>query len=268
MADTPCKDCFFAVYEGKTQVGCSAGRLEINTANHGIIEAMDFDMEKSEFYVIEGPCFFKRSAAWGKLHEEDPLGAAEAELSLVYDAIVLMRAEPTLDLLRATVDSLLVQKPRLRRLHVIRSVNCPLKPTEIKAYLDSVGVPFVLRSTIDCKMTDDQAIGLVGQFTECVYSIFEAGYIVPDTFFSLLNKATNEARPFVLLTNDELSGTTVFGYWHKHLGNSIPKMLYNAESSEKWLKQIVPLAQYLRQPSSYLKSGVPQLKSMPTVTQA
>ena len=47
---TPCKDCTFAIYEGKTQNGCHLNLLEkYKNKNLEILEAYD---EQKEFYII------------------------------------------------------------------------------------------------------------------------------------------------------------------------------------------------------------------------
>ena len=53
IAETSCKDCKFAIYEGKTQTGCEAGRAEIYMEKGMALEAYDKD---KEFYVINTLC--------------------------------------------------------------------------------------------------------------------------------------------------------------------------------------------------------------------
>ena len=45
IAETSCKDCKFAIYEGKTQTGCEAGRAEIYMEKGMAFEAYDKDKE-------------------------------------------------------------------------------------------------------------------------------------------------------------------------------------------------------------------------------
>lgn len=56
IAETSCKDCKFAIYEGKTQTGCEAGRAEVYMENGMGFEAYDKD---KEFYVINTLCSYK-----------------------------------------------------------------------------------------------------------------------------------------------------------------------------------------------------------------
>lgn len=60
--ETPCKNCCFATYEGKTQTGCSLNRLEVLKANNvEILEAYD---EDKEFFVVKGNCNYGRPQKW------------------------------------------------------------------------------------------------------------------------------------------------------------------------------------------------------------
>tara|TARA_B100000519_G_scaffold122182_1_gene105491 strand:- start:83 stop:832 length:750 start_codon:yes stop_codon:yes gene_type:complete len=56
VAETSCKDCKFAIYEGKTQTGCEAGRAEAYMEKGMGFEAYDKD---KEFYVINTLCSYK-----------------------------------------------------------------------------------------------------------------------------------------------------------------------------------------------------------------
>jgi hypothetical protein len=85
---TSCKECVFAEYEGKTQVGCSANRIikfkNLNTEQSvNVIEAYDND---KEFYVINGFCNYYRSKKWNDGIAD--LDKAKKESSLTFDLFV------------------------------------------------------------------------------------------------------------------------------------------------------------------------------------
>jgi hypothetical protein len=56
---TSCKDCLFAIYNGKTQVSCAANRISL-FGDH-VLEAFDDD---KEFYVIDRFCNYHRQTEW------------------------------------------------------------------------------------------------------------------------------------------------------------------------------------------------------------
>lgn len=64
--ETICKDCAFSEYEGQTQTGCSANRLE--GFEGSIVEATD---GKLNFFVIKDLCTSYRSSDWAKKYGND-----------------------------------------------------------------------------------------------------------------------------------------------------------------------------------------------------
>lgn len=49
----PCKNCFYAIYDDKTQVGCQFNRIDTFKNQDRVIEAYD---EDKEFYVVKDGC--------------------------------------------------------------------------------------------------------------------------------------------------------------------------------------------------------------------
>jgi hypothetical protein len=70
---TNCKDCIFAIYDGKTQVGCKALRIDAFKNKDKILEAFD---EDREFYVVKGFCNLYRDSKWNN-------GVANVEKALI-----------------------------------------------------------------------------------------------------------------------------------------------------------------------------------------
>ena len=79
---TSCKNCTFAIYDGITQTGCSANRIE-KFDQSDIIEA--YDNEK-EFYVINKFCNLYRSQSWNG--GQPDLDKALIESSLDFDIMI------------------------------------------------------------------------------------------------------------------------------------------------------------------------------------
>lgn len=79
LANTNCKNCIFAIYDGNTQTGCSQNRLE----KFETIEA--YDLEK-EFYVVKGFCNYYRPTTWnGGVADKDKV---KNESSVTFDIII------------------------------------------------------------------------------------------------------------------------------------------------------------------------------------
>lgn len=92
---TACKGCFFAEAAGKTQTGCSLGRLDLfRAAGVEVVEAYD---ESGEFFVVNGRvCAAKRSAEWAARHQ-DPAESARREIRLKAAAVVVVDEGDSVD---------------------------------------------------------------------------------------------------------------------------------------------------------------------------
>src|SRR5579872_2341680 len=88
----PCKNCVFAVYEGKTQTSCAAGRLDKFRAQgeNAVVAAED---EELEFEIINGrPClmFRDRYSDWARAFAPEHYEAqARREIVIRTDAVIV-----------------------------------------------------------------------------------------------------------------------------------------------------------------------------------
>lgn len=80
---TSCKECVFAKYEDKTQIGCVADRIIKFQNLNNVIEAYDDD---KEFYVINGFCNYYRTKQWN-IGVAD-VKRAKKESSLTFDIFI------------------------------------------------------------------------------------------------------------------------------------------------------------------------------------
>jgi hypothetical protein len=80
---TSCKECIFAKYEDKTQIGCVANRIIKFQNLNNVIEAYDDD---KEFYVINGFCNYYRNQQWNDGVAN--IDRAKKESSLTFDIFI------------------------------------------------------------------------------------------------------------------------------------------------------------------------------------
>lgn len=78
---TSCKDCIFAIYDDKTQIGCEDDR--INKFKDSVIEAYDDD---KEFYVIDRICNLHRKKTWN--NGQKSITKAKNESALTFDLLI------------------------------------------------------------------------------------------------------------------------------------------------------------------------------------
>jgi len=200
--NTPCKDCVFSTWNEKTQVGCSAGRIELfKKANIPIIEAVDENGK--EFYVINNRfCLFCRNKDWGeKYNKEYWPQIADVETLLQYQVIILAR-NSTLDQIKNTCDSFFSQYIKPRHISVIFDI---LKPPKVGRLLDEYKVPWRLQHVQDDTITDFQQIDIVidlKKYAFAYYIVAEAGKTVePDLIKTLHTKTRDEFIQFGVIKN-------------------------------------------------------------------
>lgn len=75
----PCKNCFYAIYDGQTQTGCQFNRMDKFFEQGRVVEAYD---EDKEFYVIEGGC--NAYNEWKYITPEE----AKPYLTIPYELII------------------------------------------------------------------------------------------------------------------------------------------------------------------------------------
>ena len=59
--ETACKNCLFAIYDGKTQTSCQLGRIEKFQDLDQVLDAYD---DEKEFFVVKGICNAVRESGW------------------------------------------------------------------------------------------------------------------------------------------------------------------------------------------------------------
>ncbi len=79
--ETSCKNCIFAIYENKMQIGCDHNRIE--KFGSDVIEAYDDDCE---FFVINRLCNYYRPKFWNG--GEKNITKAEEESCLSFDILI------------------------------------------------------------------------------------------------------------------------------------------------------------------------------------
>jgi len=99
---TNCRNCVFAEYDGITQVGCSAGRIEKFKSMDLVTEARD---EDKEFFLVNRLCNFFRTEDWES--EGDKLQQVRADCRPSF-AVMIYDLKPTENnTVLQTLDSLL-----------------------------------------------------------------------------------------------------------------------------------------------------------------
>ena len=105
---TSCRDCVFAIKDGKLQTGCELGRVEAYS-NRGVAIIEAEDLEENEFYVLETWCNTYREDVWKVAHEgEDLKDIVYNELDPKVQFVVIINSN--LDEIETTINSIFEQE--------------------------------------------------------------------------------------------------------------------------------------------------------------
>jgi hypothetical protein len=237
---TSCQKCVFSVKEGKTQVGCELGKIDILIAQGvNVIEAED--LEENEFYVLEHGCRTYREEIWKTANKgKDLKEVLEKETYPRITFIVLVRDD--LNGLETTVSSILNQEkfqPRQilivntrsqRYIDLIEKCKSLLEDSEV-----SYKVQNVFRELTDNEVLDEAFGNVISGF----YSVFESGKEVPDDLIKTLNQALayDVKKAGYVKGFDGINGLTVQAILHKFLygnkGASLEKKIREGEEYDE-----------------------------------
>jgi len=210
---TSCKNCIFAEYEENTQVGCTAGRLDVfRNREEEIIEAYD---EEKEFYVIDKRiCMYKRPESWkhADLPHDEQITTIKEEIKIPLHVIIM--GEDFDDICK-TINSLVAQEVQPAHITVLRPYGSVLHDTKIRtitSYLDQSGIPWKLQNILNPDVEPEKYEDLVVDIAKPrYYMTLNAGCEIPSDTIRILNEKINEElfRFYVLTPNSEGNGWTV-----------------------------------------------------------
>lgn len=207
--ETACKNCVFAKYEGRTQIRCTAGKINDYLQNEvEIIEAYD---DEKDFYVVKGHCNYFRSDRWLKKYEKvdnfDPIAKAIGECEFDVDWFVYCTAA-TLDKLSNTLSE--INKWKIKPKRVIIVYHDPQK-LSLSALHDIVfdgkydfawQVKLILETFDNGDLVDlnrATKIALKGSKT-VFFGWSDSGSIPPEDFISTIRTAINDKAMSFALT--------------------------------------------------------------------
>lgn len=237
---TSCKLCVFAEKEGKTQTGCSLGRLE-KMAERGVNRIEAEDLEENEFYVLETSCFSYREEVWKTANEgKDLKEVLEQENYPKVGFVIIIR--DSIEGLETTISSALSQEK-------FNPTQILLVNTGEEDYFDMIekaqdlledtGVDYKVQD-VPLELTDDEIVDeAFSNAKNGFYSVFESGKEIPKDTIKILHEAINEKLIKVAFVKgyDGVNGLTVQCMLHKFLygnkGASLEKKLLEGEEIDK-----------------------------------
>ena len=222
---TPCKDCIFAIYDDKTQVGCLANRLDVFKQNGvEIIEAYD---DALEFYVINGKkCLSYRTNDWlekrklrrktddhGTPSVKEAVDIVNKENEIKYISVILLETNTTIQNIENIVSSQIKQKIPPKGFMIIREIynEYDLTIKEISDYFSTINLPWRMQNFIDKDMSfNDRLRSIIksAPMDRYYYIIYPSKYI--DTNFAeKINNYVGQEKPFGCIN---IHGNLFFSY--------------------------------------------------------
>lgn len=198
MINTPCRDCIFAIYDDKTQVGCKLGRLDL-FRKAGIEPVECFDDEK-EFYVIPNRfCLSARNPEWGKRFKEEYWEKLVFYETQIQYNVIIIAQNSTLEKIESTCNSFLSQTIKPKHFTVIFDT---LKPPKIGRILDKTEIKWRLQH-VQGEFVESAQVDLVEDIIKHpYYVVVDAGTVVEQDLSDVLQtRIIDEFRHFALVKN-------------------------------------------------------------------
>ncbi len=205
--DTVCKNCFFAEYEGDTQTGCTAGRIEaFQDKGVNIIEAYDND---KEFYVIEDRiCNYFRHKNWAKKGADRQLMVEKVkqETTIRLDVLIYLDHDVTDKQIITKLDSCMEQNPPVNSVRLILNKVGPVSyfmqllkkyNSKLKWKIDNIVQEYDKGQAINSSVHQCN-----GNYY-CVLTCNKLLTRLPDCFTKGLNKYINEDLNILAIMEDE-----------------------------------------------------------------
>ena len=231
---TACRNCVFATWDEKTQIGCMLNRIEAYE-RAGITVHEVYDDDDNEFFVIDGRfCLFYRTKdLQGDTPIDDYVNQVLQETVLPGHVIIFFRQDDNFDDLKTAIDA--VWMPRVvtvvnqQYIAYVKDPDKYTKPSAILDYLNKKGFRnYYLRNITDEDISDLDIIDLVFDTSKTLpytfYVCFETSKGVDTTFLRDIQAfVLNQMQQFgVILSEDGgIHKMAVSKIAHlKHSGNS------------------------------------------------
>ena len=246
--NTACRDCTFAIWQDKLQVGCETGALD-KYKQRGEKVWLETGNDKT-FYMIENRfCVDGRGEEWRRKHEGKinlPLIVRE-ENTLTCDLLVLTRGAALVGDIMKTYASVAAQELKPYGLGVILNSKY-VRPSQAVAVASQHKLWWVQKVNEE-GADDERCIDLaVDKCKGGFYCVVEAGFELPPNFFASIDKAINDDKDkFLALrpSNHRWNGLVVQRYIHNALKGNTPMKLEQYDDGELIAETLLDKIDYI-----------------------
>lgn len=201
---TSCRECCFAIKDGKTQTGCEYDRVQ-QYHDNGVEVLEAYDEKDNEFYIINNKiCPYHRDEEWaGQYSKSELKNIVESQIKLRLHAIIIsdgsIDEDPSKAIaFKSSVDSLVSQETPPTLLTVISTIGSKQCYKENMAFSrilspHSDKFDWEIRNVIDESLSTRSHIDLTIDSTKnksyVYYFVVRSGFEVPEGFSSELTEA-------------------------------------------------------------------------------
>ena len=234
---TPCNECVFAQYDGKTQTGCDFGRLD-KFKKKGIDIIPAYDLNRN-FFVVKTFCNAYRGEKWARNYEtEEYIDQVKKEsiIKLCYIIIVgdgwnetsvkdTEWHEKQMKALDNTGQAVLNQNIEAASAIIINNSSVPQFDIYHKAHelFNETSVDFYILGMSD----DSDNYQCIDEAFKSIdygfYAVFKSGHEIDPLFSVNINRLLNEDLENIsyIKVYDGINGTVVQSSIHRHLYGNI-----------------------------------------------
>lgn len=259
---TTCRKCVFSQYDeaGKTQTGCSLGKLD-DYRNAGI-EVLDvYDDEEVEFNLINGRLclFYRNEEVMSQFPRNTWEDIVRLQTKIPYHAIIFVEKDTSFADINMTIKSLKAQEIQPNIVTLINKQFLPysgdqehnIKPSVLLEILsDNKFLQYSLKNVYNDELTDRDLIDLVFDSNKDkphpFYIVFRGGFEIPTKFSNEFNDSmlVRMLQPGFVKPVGDLNGMIINKTTHKKYGgNSFgihleEKMIELEENTERFIYEV------------------------------
>ncbi len=229
---TSCKECKFAIYDGKTQTGCEFDLFDkYRKAGIEVLEAYDEDLE---FNVIDRICVYSRHIS-SKTTKEQVL----EQVKVKYQVIISLN-DNDIDKFSICLDSILNQKIQPVHVTILKPYGIDVEPFKYTKMLMRSGLQWRYEDCINPEFTEADLIDSSLDIVAMPYYVVLRQYgklpiDFSDKFDYLVNK---QFRIFSYMHFDNIEVFPTI--YHKQLnGNAFGELLSQKIMNDKELSNLV-----------------------------
>ena len=218
---TACKNCAFAVYNGKTQIDCD---LNLLTKYEEILDCYDAD---KEFFVINNTvCLYKRNKEWLSRYKDKKtiLNTIRQEIQLKYQAIIFCDKENWNELVNS-INSLKSQLIPPQHITIILQYNVKYNPELLAQLFDKSNIKWRVENLLVSGSSFRESVDLLlinANLRYPWYILLEQGFLLPHKYVFNLDTLINEKMKNILIVKpqDHINGLIVNSMLHEYLNGN------------------------------------------------